>query len=80
MIKRQQLKKVLLLGTKFTMEDSFYIEYLRNNGINVIVPEEKDRDLIHKVIFNELCLGITKDSSKEKFLKIIDSYKVDGVI
>ena len=79
-IKKQNLNSVLLLGTKFTMEDDFYVEYLKNRGINVIVPNEKHRNLIHKVIFDELCLGITRDSSKNEFLRIINSYDVEGVI
>ena len=79
-IKKRDLKKVLLLGTKFTMEDIFYKDYLIKKNIEIIVPSLKERDFIHKVIFNELCLGITKATSKEEFLKIINSYKVDGVI
>ena len=79
-IKKDNIKKVLLLGTKFTMEDDFYKNYLQKSGIEVEVPNEKDRDLIHKVIFNELCLGITKNSSKENFLNIIEKSSADGVI
>ena len=79
-IKRKNLKKVLLLGTKFTMEDKFYKKYLVKKGIDIIVPSLKERDFIHKVIFNELCLGVIKTTSKEEFLKIINSYNVDGVI
>jgi len=79
-IKKQKLKNVLLLGTKFTMEDDFYTEYLKNAGINVLIPKKTQRDLIHKVIFNELCLGITKEESKKAFLDIINSYEIEGVI
>jgi len=79
-IKKHNLKNVLLLGTKFTMEDEFYVRYLKKHGINVIVPNKQERDFIHKVIFNELCIGITKESSKKEFLRIINSYNVDGVI
>jgi len=79
-IKKQNLNSVLLVGTKFTMEDDFYVGYLKNRGINVTIPNEKHRNLIHKVIFDELCLGITRDSSKQEFLKIIASYNVEGVI
>ena len=79
-IKKEKLKNVLLLGTKFTMEDDFYTEYLKNAGINVLIPKKTQRDLIHKVIFNELCLGITKEESKKAFLDIINSYEIEGVI
>jgi aspartate racemase len=79
-IKKEKLNKVLLLGTKFTMEDDFYTSYLKKKGVNVTVPDEKDRDLIHKVIFEELCLGITKEDSKQAFLDIVKSYECEGVI
>jgi len=79
-IKKQNLKSVLLLGTKFTMEDEFYVGYLKSKGINVTVPNLEHRDFIHKVIFNELCLGITKENSKKEFLNIINFYNTDGVI
>jgi aspartate racemase len=79
-IKAKNLKNVLLLGTKFTMEDSFYVDYLKKRGVDVVVPESQDREIIHKVIFDELCLGVTKDSSKKEFLKIIDKYDTEGVI
>jgi len=79
-IKKHNLKNILLLGTKFTMEDEFYLGYLKKHNINVIVPNEQERDFIHKVIFDELCIGITKESSKKEFLRIINSYNIDGVI
>jgi aspartate racemase len=79
-IKKQKLNKVLLLGTKFTMEDVFYADYLKNAGINVTVPNENDRNLIHKIIFDELCMGVTKKESKKEFLDIIKKSNTDGVI
>jgi aspartate racemase len=79
-IKKENINKVLLLGTKFTMKDDFYVNYLKDRGINVEIPDEKDRNLIHKVIFDELCLGITKESSKKAFLDIIEKNDAQGVI
>ncbi|ACM92699.1 amino acid racemase [Nautilia profundicola AmH] len=79
-VKKAGVDNVLLLGTKFTMEDDFYVEYLKRKDLNVTVPNLEHRNFIHKVIFDELCLGITKDNSKKEFLKIINSYNVDGVI
>lgn len=67
------LQKLGLLGTKFTMEQDFYKYRLKQEyGFNVIVPKEKDRNLIHKVIYGELCLGKTLDTSKKEFLRIIN--------
>jgi len=62
------------------MEDDFYKNYLQKRGIDVEVPGNEERDLIHKIIFNELCLGTAKNASKEKFLEIIEKSGADGVI
>ena len=71
-IKKHNLKNVLLLGTKFTMEEDFYKKILvEKYGINVTIPNENDRNAIHDIIYKELCVGITNESSKNNFLKII---------
>ena len=78
-IKKQGIKKVGLLGTKYTMEQDFYVKRLKEKyGIKVIIPKEKDRDIIHAVIFNELCLGIIKENSKQQYLKIITDLERSG--
>ena len=79
-IKKDNIKDVLLLATKFTMEDDFYKKYLQKAGLNVYIPEKEDMDFIHKVIFEELCLGEINQESKKRFLKIIDNSKAKGVI
>ena len=71
-IEKHNLKNVLLLGTKFTMEEDFYKKILvEKYGINVTIPNENDRNAIHDIIYKELCVGITNESSKNNFLKII---------
>jgi len=66
------LRKLGLLGTKFTMEEDFYKKRLKEKyNINVIIPSDTDREIIDSVIYNELCLGIIRQSSKEKFKEII---------
>lgn len=78
-IMKTGLRKVALLGTKFTMEEDFYKKRLREkHGIGIIIPNENDRKTIHKVIFDELCLGIIKQSSKEIFKKIINNLITNG--
>jgi len=67
----QGLKRIGLLGTRFTMEEDFYKQILIDNGIEVVIPEKTERDLIHGVIYNELCLGQVKDASKDAYLDII---------
>ncbi len=78
-IKEKQLKKVLLLGTKFTMEGTFYKDILNENNIEVIIPNDEDREFIHHVIYTELVRGIVKEESKKKYLSIINSLKEKGI-
>ncbi len=70
-IRAQGLKRIGLLGTRFTMEEDFYKQILIDNGIEVVIPKRAERDLIHGVIYNELCLGQVKDASKDAYLDII---------
>ncbi len=80
-IVKDDIKKVLLLGTKFTMQEDFYKQILQNHDIEVVIPNQKDMDLIHKVIFDELCLGNIKQNSKDAFIDIINKIPdVKGVI
>ncbi len=75
----KQMKKVGLLGTKFTMEEDFYKKRLKvKHGINVITPDEQEREIIHNVIYKELISGILNDESRNKFKKIIDHLKTRG--
>lgn len=65
-------KKVGLLGTRFTMEQNFYKGRLLNkHGIEVLIPDEEERQIIHDIIYNELCLGQLKESSRKQFRAII---------
>jgi len=73
-----------LLGTKFTMEEDFYKGRLREKyELEVIVPTDTDRNTVDEIIYNELCVGIIKQASKEKFQEVIKglvSNGADGVI
>ncbi|WP_141430525.1 aspartate/glutamate racemase family protein [Bacillus sp. 03113] len=77
-IKQQGLKTVGLLGTKFTMEQNFYKERLNAHGIEVVIPNEDDRQTIHNVIFDELCKGMIKESSKAAYLQIMSKLQEKG--
>ena len=66
------IKTVALLGTKYTMEQDFYRERLEKYGLNVVIPNETERDIINTVIFDELCAGKFYNSSKEKYIQIIN--------
>ncbi|MDR9853652.1 aspartate/glutamate racemase family protein [Paenibacillus sp. VCA1] len=74
-----KIKKVGLLGTAFTMEQEFYKGRLINQfGLEVVVPDEADRAVVHDIIYHELCLGIINEHSKKRYLDIIDSLIRNG--
>jgi len=72
------LKKVGLLGTRFTMEYPFYREKLEGYGIDVITPDRMERDVIHEIIYSELINGIVKKSSAEKYKSIVSNLVAKG--
>ena len=78
-ISKDQIQKVGLLGTRFTMEGDFYKKRLKDNyDIEVIIPEDADRQIIHDIIYNELCLGIIKDDSRQRYIDIINKLCANG--
>jgi len=70
-LKKDGVTCVGLLGTKFTMEQTFYLGRLQDHGIRVVVPDETQRESIHSVIYNELCRGVIKPDSKSTYLDVI---------
>ncbi|MDD3139300.1 MAG: aspartate/glutamate racemase family protein [Lachnospiraceae bacterium] len=72
------IKKVALFGTKYTMKEDFYKEKLIKAGIEVLIPDDKDMDIINHVIYNELCLGVINQNSKEEYLRIINLMRDKG--
>lgn len=70
-IRASGLREVGLLGTRFTMEQAFYRERLQQHGVAVRVPGEADRELVHRVIFEELCKGRIEASSRHAFREVI---------
>lgn len=74
----QGLNKVLLLGTRYTMEFDFFRDKLMAKGIEPMIPEAEDRTFVHDVIFNELAYGRVNAGSKAKFLEIIERGKAAG--
>jgi len=78
-IKLKSMQRVGLLGTGFTMEQDFYKGRLRDKyGLDVIVPNEIDRATVHRIIYQELCLGIIADESRQQYLEIINRMRDDG--
>ena len=77
-IKSQGKQRVGLLGTKFTMSDNFYIDRLKQNGIQVIILNETEQDDIHRIIFDELCVNQILPQSKQTYLNIINALEQQG--
>jgi aspartate racemase len=71
-IKAAGFSKVGLLGTRFTMEQAFYKDRLSDrHGLQVITPGAEDRDVIHRIIYEELCLGTILDASRLEYRRVI---------
>lgn len=65
------LDRVALLGTRFTMEQPFYADRLRSHGLEVLVPDEADRALVHGVIYDELVLGVVREESRAAYVEVV---------
>ena len=70
-IKAAGWRKVGLLGTRFTMEQPFYAERLQQHGLQVLTPDRADRELVHRVVYEELCLGRIVDDSRDAYRRIM---------
>ncbi|KON68027.1 aspartate racemase [Peribacillus butanolivorans] len=77
-IQKSEISTVGLLGTKYTMEQDFYKTRIEFNGIKVLIPNDEDRKVINKVIYEELCLGEIQQSSRDYYKKVIKSLVNDG--
>lgn len=75
---KKEIKKVALLGTKYTMEQDFYKNKLIDRGIEVVIPDDEDRAEVNRVIYEELCLGKILPASKKRFLDIMDKLAKNG--
>lgn len=74
----QGINKTALLGTKYTMCQDFYKERLIARGIDVLIPEEEDIEIVNRIIYEELCLGKILESSRQEMTRIIDAMKLRG--
>lgn len=72
------IRTAALLGTTYTMKQDFYKEKLIAAGIDVLIPNDDDVDLVNRIIFDELCLGIVSDQSRREFGRIISQLKSQG--
>lgn len=82
-ILKTKIDKIGLLGTRPTMEQSFYRTRLEEKGIQVLIPEQEDREIIHNIIFEELCLGTIKQGSRLEYRRIMEqlvSMGANGIV
>ena len=77
-LRANDITRVGLLGTKYTMTQEFYRDKLTARGIDVLIPEGEDIDLVNRVIFDELCLGVVKPDSKAEYLRVIAELAARG--
>jgi aspartate racemase len=78
-VKQAGICTVGLLGTRFTMEEDFYRGRLEaKHGLKVVIPDAADRDVVHRVIYDELCLGLTREESRAAYRTIINRLVAQG--
>jgi aspartate racemase len=77
-IRHAGYRKVGLLGTRFTMEQDFYVNRLAQQGLQVLLPAQADRDTVHRIIYEELCLGKTVEASRQHYRRIMAQLVHDG--
>lgn len=77
-LKKANIKKVGLLGTKYTMQQSFYKDALKANGIDVVIPNTDDIEVVNNIIYDELCVGIVSEQSRSDYLEIISKLSKNG--
>lgn len=71
-LKAAGVKRPLLLATRYTMEQDFYLSRLRErHSINAVVPAAGDREIVHNVIFDELCQGVIREESRQRYIDIV---------
>ena len=77
-IKNSGFSKPALLATKFTMEEDFYISKLKEYSLDPIIPSSEDREVLHSIIYNELCFNVLNDQSRKLFIQIVENVKLLG--
>lgn len=77
-VRRAGIDRVGLLGTAFTMEQAFYRDRLASHGIEVLVPDDVGRETVHRVIYDELCLGVVREESRAAYQAVIGELSARG--
>jgi aspartate racemase len=77
-LEQQNITRVALLGTKYTMVQDFYKMRLINRGIEVLIPDDEDIDTVNAVIYDELCLGVISEGSRTEYIRIVNDLYQKG--
>lgn len=77
-LKEQGICRVGLLGTKYTMTQEFYKSKLIEAGIEVLIPDDTDIEIVNNIIYGELCLGMIREESRKQYVRIIEKMKTEG--
>ncbi|BDU14841.1 aspartate/glutamate racemase family protein [Lysobacter auxotrophicus] len=78
-IRAHGIGRIGLLGTRFTMEQDFYRQRLvERHGLEVLVPEPDERDIVHRVIYDELCQGVIREASRAQYRRVMDALVARG--
>ncbi|MEO4046060.1 aspartate/glutamate racemase family protein [Pseudomonas sp. CAU 1711] len=77
-VRAASLSRVALLGTRFTMEQDFYRERLQRHGLQVLIPEQDERLLIHRIIYEELCQGRVREESRQAYRQVVANLVARG--
>lgn len=77
-IRGQGIRTVGLLGTRYTMEEDFYRQRLEHKGLRVLIPERQERDEVHRIIYDELCHGTIRDTSRARYQQTVRSLQERG--
>ncbi|MEU9831875.1 aspartate/glutamate racemase family protein [Streptosporangium sp. NPDC048047] len=77
-VRARGMRRVGLLGTRFTMEQPFYRDRLAAHGFDVVVPRREQRELVHRVIFDELVRGVLRESSRDAYAQVVADLAADG--
>ena len=77
-VHRAGVRQVGLLGTRFTMEQAFYVERLQQQGLDVLLPDADDRATVHRVIYEELCRGRILDNSRDDYRRVMAALVAHG--
>ena len=77
-LEKNHIRRVGLLGTKYTMTQDFYKQILIDRGIDVVIPDEPDIEVVNDAIFHELCVGEIREESRRQFQRVIDGLREKG--